>query len=44
MIKHLALLKIQKMIDINVDLLQWTKNFLIKKSLVVVLRYENIRI
>ena len=31
-IKHLILLKIQKMIDINVDLLQLFKNFLIRIS------------
>ena len=35
-IKHLILLKIQNMMDINVDLLQWFTNFLIKKLLLVV--------
>ena len=29
--KHLILLKIQNMMDIQVDLLQWPINFLIKK-------------
>ena len=38
MIKHLTLLKIQDMMDINVDLLQWSVNFLIKKLLLVVLK------
>ena len=32
LIKHLTLLKIQNMMDINVDSLQWFINFLIKKS------------
>ena len=32
-IKPLILLKIQNMMDINVDLLQWSINFLIKKFL-----------
>ena len=32
MIKHLILLKSQNMIDINVDLLQWSIHFLIKKT------------
>ena len=36
-IKHL-ILKIQNMVDINVDLLQWSTSFLIKKILVVVLK------
>ena len=31
-IKHLTLLNIQKMMDINVDLLQWFIIFSIKKS------------
>ena len=31
-IKHLILLKIQKMMDINVVLHQWSINFLIKKT------------
>ena len=31
MIKHLILEKIENMIDINVDLLQWFIHFLIKK-------------
>ena len=30
-IKHLTLLKIQNMIDINVDLLQWLINFLMNQ-------------
>ena len=38
MIKHLILLKIQNMMDINVDLLQWSINFLIKKLLALVLK------
>ena len=37
-IKHLILPEIQNMIDINVDLLQWSINFLIKNLLVVVLK------
>ena len=32
MIKHLILLKIQNIIDINVDFFQWFINFLIKKT------------
>ena len=32
MIRHLILLKIQNIVDINVDLLQWFINFLIKKT------------
>ena len=32
MIKHLILLKIQNMMDSNVDLLRWSINFLIKSS------------
>ena len=41
-IKHFILLKIQNMVDINVDLLQWFIIFLIKKNklLVVVLRMK----
>ena len=35
-IKHFILLKIQNMMDINVDLLQWFIIFLIKKILLVV--------
>ena len=31
MIKHLILLKIRNMMDINADLLQWFMTFLIKK-------------
>ena len=31
-IKHLMLLKIRNTMDINVDLLQWFINFLIKKT------------
>ena len=37
-IKHLILPEIQNMIDINVDLPQWSINFLIKNLLVVVLK------
>ena len=33
MIKHLILLKILNMMDINADLLQWSINFFIKKNL-----------
>ena len=32
MIKHLILLEIQNMMDINVDLLQWSVNCLIQKT------------
>ena len=32
MIKHLIILKIQNLVDINVELLQWFINFLIKKT------------
>ena len=32
MIKHLIMLKILNMIDINADLLQWSINFLLKNS------------
>ena len=41
-IKHFILLKIQNMMDINVDLLQWFIIFLIKKKklLVVALRMK----
>ena len=39
-LKHLILLKIQNMMDINVDLLQSSINFLTKKSLVVVLKMK----
>ena len=39
-LKHLILLKIQNMMDMSVDLLQWSKNFLIKISLVVVLKMK----
>ena len=39
-VKHLILLKIQNMMDINVDLLQRFINFLIKKFLVVVLKLK----
>ena len=37
-IKHLILLKIQNKLDINVDLLQWSRIFSIKTLLVVVLK------
>ena len=33
MIKHLLLLKTQNIMDININLLQWFINFLIKKTL-----------
>ena len=38
LIKHLILLKIQNMMDINADLLQWFIDFLIKSIMVVVLK------
>ena len=38
LIKNLILLKIQNMMDINVELLQWFINVLIKKLLVVVIK------
>ena len=38
--KHLILLKIQNMMDINVHLLQWFINFLIKKLLAVVVKLK----
>ena len=38
MIKHLVWLKIQNMIDINVELLQWFIDFLIKSVKVVILK------
>ena len=37
-IKHLTLLKIQNIMDINVDLLQWFRNLLIKGLLLVLLK------
>ena len=40
MIKHLLLLKIQIMMDINVDLLQWFTNFSIELLQVVLLRVK----
>ena len=39
-IKHLMLLKIRNMMDINVDLLQWTIKFLIKNRLIVILKMK----
>ena len=36
MTKHLIFPKIQNMMDINEDLLQWSKNVLIKKHMLVV--------
>ena len=42
LIKHLTLLKIQNMMDINVDSLQWFINFLIKKSSGNGVKNENI--
>ena len=41
-IKHSVLLKIQNMMDINVDLLQCFINFLIKKTLGETVKNENI--
>ena len=41
-IKHLILLKIQNMMDINVDLLQWSITFLIKKNSGSGIKNENI--
>ena len=41
-IKHLILLKIQNMIDINVGLLQWCIDFLIKKTSGSGIKNENI--
>ena len=38
--KHLILLKIQNMTDINVDLLQWFTNFLIKRLLMEQLKIK----
>ena len=38
--KHLTLLNIQNMMDINVDLLQWFINFLIKELLVEQLKMK----
>ena len=40
-IKYLTLLKILNMMDINIDLLQWFINFLIKKLLVVLLKMKS---
>ena len=39
-IKDLILLKIQKMMEINVDLLQWSTDFLLKKLAVEQLKIE----
>ena len=39
-VKHLILLKIQNIMDINAELLQWFINFLIKKILVAVLKIK----
>ena len=41
-IKHLILLKIQNVMDINVDLLQWFINFLIKKTSGSGIKNENV--
>ena len=41
-IKHLILLKIQNMMDINVYLLQWFINFLMKKTSGSGIRNNNI--
>ena len=44
-IQHLILLKIRNMMDIIVDLFQWSINFLIKKYLVEPLRLQiNLRL
>ena len=37
---HLKLPKIQNMMDINVELLQWSVNVLIKKLLVLILKMK----
>ena len=42
MIKHLNLLKIQLMMDINAEFLQWFINFLIKKTSGSGIKIENI--
>ena len=42
MLKYLILLKIQNMMDIKVDLLQWSINFWIKKSSDISNKNENI--
>ena len=42
MIKHLMWLKMQNMMDVNVDLLQWFVNFLRKKTSGSVIKDENI--
>ena len=42
LIKHLILLKIRNMMNINVDLLQWSINFLIKETLGGTVETENI--
>ena len=42
MIKHLMLLKIRDMIDVNADLLQWFINSLIKKSSDRDIKTENV--
>ena len=42
MIKHLMLLKIRDMIDVNADLLQWFINSLIKKSSGRDIKNENV--
>ena len=41
-IKHLILVKIKNMMDINVNLLQWSINFLIKKTSGGTVKTENI--
>ena len=40
MLKHLLLLKIRNMMDINVDLLQWFINFWRKSHMPVLLKIE----
>ena len=42
MLKYLILPKIQNMVDINVDLLQWSRNFLIKNMSGSGIKNENI--
>ena len=43
MIKYLILLKIENMMDVNVDLLQWFKIFLIKKLQLVLLKKKQLQ-
>ena len=41
MIQHLILLKLQNMMDINVNLLKWSINFLIKRTSGIGIKNEN---